>query len=277
MILSQYIETIDGLIAVVVGHESAATIRSETGEIPSACIPVLALMLQAAGSSSHTLVRLSDGPGLHTRDCYSIARSVVELAANICYVVASGPEAADRASRHARQKAFRDMARESKVGSTVIKLNFQGAPDPSTIDGLEEEIEEFTSRGGREKGWIDGSIDDRIAAVEELSPRAMTALHWARFAIYRHSSEVLHGTYFSALHFFGLTTPSGGPRSQEEMQEALGQHHMLVLMAATLALSAVVQSFHAAYGFRAAQDRDDALMQALRSIPLLQGSGPSEL
>jgi uncharacterized protein YheU (UPF0270 family) len=273
-ILSEYITTIDGLIAIVIGHESSAALRSEKGAVPGACVPVLALMLQALGSSSHTLVRLSDRPGLHTRDCYSVARSIVELAANICYVIASGPAAAERATRHARQKAFRDLTRESKVGGTVITLTFEGAPDPSVIEGLEEDIEEFSTRGGREKGWVDASIDDKIAAVEKLSARGMATLHWARFAIYRHSSEVLHGTFFSALHFFGLTTASGGPRSVEEMREALGQQHMLVLMSATLALSAVVQSFHAAYGFRAAQERDDRLMRALRAIPLFRENKP---
>jgi hypothetical protein len=273
VVLSEYIRTIDSLIAVLMGHESAANIRREAGHIPAPCVPVLALMLQTLGSSSHTLVRLSDRPGLHTRDCYAIARAIVELAANICYVAASGPEAAEKAARHARQKAFRDLRRESKVGDSIITLSFQGAQDPSTIQGLPDEIEEFTARGGREKGWVDASIDERIAVVEKLSARAMTSLHWARFAIYRHASEVLHGTFFSALYFFGLTTPSGGPRSVSEMNEALGQQHMLVLMSATLALSAVVQSFDAAYGSPAAQVRDDELMRTLQAIPFLRDKG----
>jgi hypothetical protein len=269
-VLSEYIRVVDALIAVLVGHESTADLRSEDTPIPDPYVPVLTMMLQAAGSSSHTLVRLSDQPGLHTRDCYSIARSIVELAVNICFVMASGPEIAERAARHARQKAFRDMARESKIGESAIRLRLEGAPDASVLDGFEEDIEEFTSRAGREKGWIDASIDERIAAVEKLSKNAMTGLHWARFAVYRHSSEVLHGTFFSALHFFGLTDPSGGPRSPSQLEEQIGQQHMLVLMSATLALSGVVQSFHAAYGFRSAQERDEALMDALRAVPLFQ-------
>jgi hypothetical protein len=101
----------------------------------------------------------------------------------------------------------------------------------------------------------------------------MTALHWARFAVYRHSSEILHGTFFSALFFFGLTTPSGRPRSPAELNEVIGQQHMLVLMASILALSAVVEAFDSAYGFRAAQKQNVALMDLLKSVPYLRGDG----
>ena len=101
----------------------------------------------------------------------------------------------------------------------------------------------------------------------------MTALHWARFAIYRHSSEILHGSLFGALFFFGLTTPTGGPRSLNELHEAIGQQHMLILMATVLALSAVVEVFHGVYGFRVAQDQNEALMKRLRSISYLQSEG----
>lgn len=272
-ILTGFIATVDGLIAVVVGHESAASIREETDALPKPSVPVLALLLQAAGSSAHTLSRLSDLPGLHTRDCYSIARSVVEVAANICYIIAEGPAAAERAMRHARQKSYRDLERESKIGDSVIKLVFSGQTDPSSIDGLEEDLAEFTSRGDREKGWIDGSIDDRIAATAKLGTGVVNALHWARFAIYRHSSEILHGTFFSALFFFGQTAPSGHPRSAEEFAESLGQQHMLILMSVILSLSAVVEAFHKAYGFRAAHNRATTLMDALGKISYFRRSG----
>jgi hypothetical protein len=265
-ILTGFIATVDGLIAVVVGHESSASIREEADAVPEPSVPVLALLLQATGSSAHTLSRLSDLPGLHTRDCYSIARSVVEVAVNTCYIIAEGPAAAERATRHARQKSYRDLERESKIGDSVIKLVFSGQTDPSSIDGLEEDLAEFTSRGDGEKGWVDGSIDDRIAATATLGTGVVNALHWARFAIYRHSSEILHGTFFSALFFFGQTAPSGHPRSAEEFAESLGQQHMLILMSVILSLSAVVEAFHKAYGFRAAHDRATTLMDALGKI-----------
>jgi hypothetical protein len=274
--LGQSIRLVDGLIAVTIGHELTAHLREEKTPVPDLVAATIAMMLPAAGSSANTIVRLSDAPGLQTRDCYSIARSVVEVAVNICYIIAEGEPAAERAHRHARQKAFQDLERESKVGESVIRLTFSGRPDPSEIEGMEADIAEFTSRDGREKGWVDASIDKRIEAVgKRFGKGLLTRLHFARFMVYRHSSEVLHGTLFSAMYFFGATMPTGEPRTLEQATDYIGQQHMMILLATVLALLAIVEAFHRAYGFRSASEGAGKLLDALREIPLLNpGSSP---
>jgi hypothetical protein len=264
--LEQSIRLMDALIAVCIQDGSIKDMREETTPVPSEIAQALPILLQAVGSSSNTLVNLSHSAGLHTRDCYSVARSVMETAANICYILAEGPIMAERALRHARQKSYRDLARESKIGSSVINLMCSNQPHLSEIDWLRDHITEFTSRGGREKGWVDESIDDRIEkAGHRFGKSVLNALHFARFAVYRHSSEILHGTLFGALFFFGMTTPSE-PRTLDELNESIGQQHMLILMAAVLALSAVSESFHRAYGFQKAYDRSNIIMESLRKI-----------
>ncbi len=62
--LSEHVRLLDGLIAILVQHESAASLRSETEEVPGELTSALAPMFQAAGSSSSTLISLSDGPRL---------------------------------------------------------------------------------------------------------------------------------------------------------------------------------------------------------------------
>jgi hypothetical protein len=69
--------------------------------------------------------------------------------------------------------------------------------------------------------------------------------------------------------FFGLTTPTGEPRSPEQFAEFLGQQHMQMLLAVVLAISAVVRAFHAAYGFKAARERDGELLSRCKAIPYL--------
>jgi hypothetical protein len=267
-IAARFLTLIDGLIAVSINHESVSNLREETNSLPVAVAEVLPLLLQAAGSSSNTLVQLSSKSGLHTRDCYSIARSVVEVATNICYIMAEGPDAAERAARHARQKSFQDLERESNLGGTIIRLTYSGRPDSSSIPGLEADIAEFTSRTRREKGWIDLNIEDRIKFIrEKLNKNASINLQFALFMVYRHASEVLHGTFFSALYFFGHTQPSGKSRSAQEGIEFIGQQHMLILFAVVLALSAIVEAFHSAYGFAAAHKQAKLLLDSMVEIP----------
>lgn len=264
--LREHIRLLDALIAVLVEHESASSLRAEAKLLPKSIASVLTPMLQAAGSSSNTLASLSKAPGLHTRDCYSIARSIIETAINACFIIAEGEPAAERAARHALQKSYRDLKRESVVGDSVIRLVYGGVPDVTDIAGLREDMDEFTSGAGREKGWTDLSVNDRISRTGAvLGPSIATSLHWARFAVYRHSSEILHGTLFGALYFLGLTLPRR-PESLAEFTESVGRQHMMILLACVLALSGVVASFHVAYGFARGHEESRRIVRGLGGI-----------
>ena len=233
--------------------------------ISQALVPIF----QAIGSSSNTLVILSESSGLHTRDCYSIARSIVEASTNACYIIAKGEEAAIRALRHARQKAFRDLERKSTIGNSVINLAYSSKPDPASIEDLREDIEEFTSRKGREKGWIDLSVDDRILESGKiLGSSIANLLHWSRFMVYRHSSEILHGTLFGAMYFLGLTRPgSSSGKSIDEFKDSIAQQHFMVLLATQFSIFAIVESFHEAYGFSKGLEQSEALLAELKENP----------
>ena len=94
----------------------------------------------------------------------------------------------------------------------------------------------------------------------------MTALHFARFMIYRHSSEILHGTLFGALYAFGLTQPN----APDDLAEHQANQTMMILLADVLALRAVIEAFHIRYGFESAKERSDQLMKVVRAIPMFR-------
>ncbi len=273
--LAAHIRIMDALIAVTIGHEAGRGVGPTSTPLSEAVAAALPLLLQATESSANTLVTLSASAGLHTRDCYSISRSIVELAVNVCYILSEGEPAADRMLRHARQKAFVDLRRESKIESSVITLSLLGAPATSDIPGLEAEIAEFTSRDGREKGWIDESIDKRIGALgQRLGHHLLTALHAARFMVYRHSSEILHGTLFSAYYFFGMGP--GGLRDRGEAEDYIGGQHIMILLASVIALAAIVEAFDEAHGVPNLRSRSKELFDRIRDLEWFKrGEGPS--
>jgi hypothetical protein len=205
-------------------------------------------MLYSLGQSAQTIAKLAEFPWFHTRDSYAVSRSFLELAVNICFIVARGTDAAERALRHTRQKAFRDLDRQSKVGEDFIRIFCSRIPDPVNVDGLPEALADFTTARGAERHlWVEDSIDDRIATVGQLDPLVLSDLHMARFIVYRHASEVLHGTHFGVHHCFGLTDPTRQD-DPSTLMERLGDQQVLLLLACSLAASAVARSFHAAYG-----------------------------
>jgi len=274
-VLNGMIRIIDGIIAGTVGHPSAQPALTEAFYRRPKTQRVLPAMLQALGSSCNTLLRLSDTPGLQSRDCFSICRSVVEVAVNICYICAEGEGAAERAERHAQQKAVRDLDRESSVGDQTIRLGYSASEAHRLPEELIASIDEFTSRSGREKGWVDLSIDARCERVGQiLGSKVLTPLHWARFAVYRHSSEILHGTFFSAVFFMGLTDPTGGPSSPDEWLERIAGQHLMLIMAAVLALMAVTKSIDAIFGAKDLVSKAERYLDDLRTAPFFSESKP---
>jgi hypothetical protein len=235
-------------------------------------------MLQALGSSSNTLLCLSDEPGLQSRDCFSVCRSIVELAVNVCYICAEGDGAAKRAERHAEQTAIRDLDRESSVGGQTIRLRFSAVESMETPKELAKSIDEFTSLSGREKGWIDLSIDARCERVGQvLGTGVLTPLHGARFAVYRHSSEILHGTFFSAVFFMGLADPKGAPASPDQWIERISGQHLMVLMAAVLALVAVAKAMAVAAEVPELAIQAQHHIQDLRTAPFFRDLEQKEM
>jgi hypothetical protein len=270
-ILTQFIRLVDTIIAVCMEDGSIANLIKEPLSIPKSIQEIMPTMLQALGSSSNTLVKLSENPGLQTRDCYSIARSIVELSVNICYITAEGEDVAEHAIKHVRQKSYRDLDRESKIGNSIIKSVYSGRPDVSSIEDLQFEIQEFTSRSGREKGWTSLSIDKRIEIVgRSMGDSVSNNLHFSRFMVYRHSSEILHGTLFGVLFFLGLTSPRSKSYSKQDFLEHIGQQHMLILFAIILAINSVIESFGNTYGFAWANGKSQELMSLLSEIPYLR-------
>lgn len=268
------IRIVDRIIAGALGHPAAPAGLSESFKRRPETQRVLPAMLQALGSSSNTLVRLSDGPGLQSRDCFSVCRSIVELAVNVCYILAEGEGAASQAQRHANQKAVRDFDRQSTVGGQTIQLRSSVLDDLKVPKELQESMDEFTAGSGREKGWTDLSIDRRCERVRDvLGSEVLTPLHWARFAVYRHSSEILHGTFFSAVFFMGLTEPTGAPASPGEWLGRISGQHLMILMSAVLSLLAVARGVNATFDSPRLAVEAEGYLADLKQAPFLSEKG----
>lgn len=205
-------------------------------------VRITVLMIQSLGVSLHSIVRLTEARDMAIRDAYGIGRSASELAVNICYIAASGSEVAKRADRHALQKSFRDLHRSGSIGGAAFELRAGQQPDPKLVPGLAEALAEFTGRRGQEiPGWTPLSISSRIEVVGMVHERAALSLSGSTMAIYRHASELLHGTYFSVVYFWsaGLSPPV----TPENFDERWAAHFLSVFTAAFFAAQAVVELY----------------------------------
>jgi hypothetical protein len=234
-------------------------------------IDTVILMIHAAGVSCHSIVTLSSGTGMSVRDCFPIARSVVETAVNACFIQARGIEAARRAQRHALQKSYRDLNRGAKFGELQMTMSNSAKVDPSDVLGLQAAISEFSNKRGEElRDWTPESIDEKIeAAKAKYGARVGIDLGAARMMIYRHSSEILHGTYFGATYFWKPSILAGAARSTDEFASTLFDHFSSVFMGIFFALSGIFDVFDKEYEIPAVREANEAAFERLKQLPFV--------
>lgn len=206
---------------------------------------VILTMIHMAGISGHSMLKLTEEVDLGVRDAFPLARGIIEGVINICLIMAEGPDSASRAARHAEVKAYRDLKRESNIGDMTITLSHTDQLPSAEIARLDAMLPEFTTKRGRERNWTDLTILRRLEVISKTFPNStLVSLNASTFNIYRHASEIIHGSYFSAAYFWGLTLPGrGAPKDSDEFRLTLVNHQFSVLMSTIFAYAGLVECF----------------------------------
>lgn len=232
---------------------------------PAIRVPLM--MLQAVGVSLHSVLALTQNRDMAIRDGFGIARSAVETAVNAAYIGVGGVPVAERAIRHMRQKRWRDLSRETNIGGWRMIARRDVGLTPDDLPGLTEALDEYTNKRGREvRDWTAASIEERIDTVTDRCRRAGLCFGAAVFAIYRPSSELLHGTYYGVNYFWQ------GSREQPARSRAafdhlwLLEHFVTLLSAMFFGASGAIYTMATVVGLPAHAKRQDQFAQELTTL-----------
>lgn len=232
---------------------------------------VILTMIHMIGISGHSILKLTDEVTLGAKDTYPVARAIIEGSVNVCYIMAKGKETAERAARHAEVKAYRDLKREWKVGGMKIMTGWSGTLPAEEVARLEAMLPEFTTAKGRETDWTGDNLNQRLDAISDVFPNtAMISLNASAFNIYRVASEVLHGSYYSAIYFWGLTTPR--PKTdltKEEFRLTLMDHQFSALVSTIFAYAGLIECFSGYVGVPELGKAAAAQLERLKALPAI--------
>jgi hypothetical protein len=205
-------------------------------------------MLDAAGSSTDTLMALSSQHNI--RDGYVISRMIYETLVNCCFILAEGDVIAERAWRHARQKSLRDLDRTIEIaGKEAMKVKWSGADIALAAPENKQLLAEFTSKAGREiTAWTPESVKERLEAVYTRFGDERTKGMLFGLLLYRHASEIAHGTLYGSLFILGATDPHGPPKSIETLRDYRVDHTRMLLMLTAFAIESSIAVIAGAVG-----------------------------
>jgi hypothetical protein len=237
--LRDYLKKQESILALVVFEMLSDKIKP-SGKQWKIVFPLLHSLLDSCDSL--LLLSESRDPKLpKVRSSFVVSRTILEIIINILFILAKKDVAADRAHNHWLQKTFRDLERELKIGEQVLKLKWDGEVDLEIYPEIKKALEEFTSNRGKEVNqWTPESLVERLEVIQEkFGSKISNPLQFGVFGIYRHASEISHGTFFSALWILGTSEPGRGPKNAAGMEENMRGHLSFVLFLTFLSITSL--------------------------------------
>jgi hypothetical protein len=196
---------------------------------------VISTMFASVTDSCGSLLLLSEHRKF--RDCLVTARTIYLTIVNICFICAKGKIAADRAIRHANQKAYRDFNRELSINDNRMTIRATGIVDLDQLPELKAAMAEFTSRKGRERrAWSEENLEQQLETIDRKYGKKVSMMLLFGFTFYRHASEVAHGTLFGTL--WALGTFAGQPPKDLVSYER--GHLLTILLRLACCLTALI-------------------------------------
>ena len=171
------------------------------------------------------------------RDCYILARPIFEHVLNMGYFGAKGTTSIEKALKHVHQKSYRDLNREISIKDFQFAISMCDIERIPISTDLRNALDEFTSQKGFEiRSWTGDNTFKKIEVItEKYGMTVGSILTINLFYIYRHSSEIIHGTLFGSLFSRGLTKLScEWPENSEQLRVFQNSHISFIIQNAIL-------------------------------------------
>lgn len=178
-------------------------VKAQSSESESKGVRVLYPFLDSVVESTETLRLLVKQKLL--RDSYVIARVIYESSVNACFLLTEPKKLSARMYTHANQKALRSLVRTLELsGEKLFEFKPNGVDKFLEHPTHQEWLKEFTSKSGKEiTSWTPENVKERVEAVFLKFGHEPTRGLAFGLLMYRHASEIAHGTLYGTLFSWG--------------------------------------------------------------------------
>jgi hypothetical protein len=169
---------------------------------------------------------------------------------NIGYFGVNGESSIIKALQHTHQKSYRDLNREINIKDIKVAIGLKNIENVPVSDELKIALDEFTSQKGFEvRSWTGDNTFKKIELISDKYGKDIgTILTMNLFYIYRHSSEIIHGTLFGTLFSRGMTKLSHEwPENSEELKKYQNTYISFILQNTILMTYCAIKIIDAHY------------------------------
>ncbi|WP_072875807.1 DUF5677 domain-containing protein [Flagellimonas taeanensis] len=224
-------------------HKSIVLISKSINNLPSLQDDLtmsFSLMAGPVLDTSHSLLILSGANKM--RDCYALSRMIFDHVLNLGYFGVKGEDAVKKALAHYHQKSFRDLDRKIEIKDLKFGIGLQGIDKAPISDKLKEALDYFTSNKGFElRSWTGENVFKKIELIRDKYGQEIGMMLIINlFFIYRHSSEIIHGTLFGGLFSRGMTKPENEQPNDENELEVFHKTRISFILMCTILLNYVM-------------------------------------
>lgn len=179
-------------------------------------------------------------PNYQVRDTFLTARTIFELTLNIGYISSEGKNTLEKAQRHMQQKAFRDLERKLNIESMNLSVKVLGLENLKISKELQAALDEYTTQKGLEvRSWTGENVFRKIEIISnKYGEKIKDILNIGLFNIYRHASEIAHGTLFGLFYIIGATSMKERPKDTNELLFIHRQHLTLIIITISMLIEA---------------------------------------
>jgi hypothetical protein len=206
--------------------EARLCIKASGDPVLSAIRP----LLLAITDSGHSLELLASKGQF--RDGFVTSRTIFETAVNVCFILVGAEPVAERAQKHALQKWWRDLEKHMRLVRTEAQRDLSASPPLRPSADMQEALDQFTGNRGREiTSWTPENVSQRLDFIaERLGGESVASLRTALVAIYRHSSEIAHGTLYGAFLTAGQTKLKNQPQTPAEFEQFYREYFCMLFL-----------------------------------------------
>jgi len=218
------------------GFIKTLAIESNNGDL--ACDSLMPLLVAISQTANGLSVLARNGL---LNETFMLGRGLLERIVNACYLTVASGEELRRYELHAKQKAYRRLERRIELPMTQVSMMFTGEVNVSAVPGLQEALDLFTSKRGKEiTRWSPSSLVERVQQLGERSNANVTVFLLTVISVYEDASEALHGTLYGCTFHLGVFSPGTTISSQSELDSHMrSMFTMLFLLFGLLLAEAV--------------------------------------